>query len=290
MSSVYCETYLSLMRLHSLTGLWLLLFPSLSSIMLVSTHLEWQTFFYLLLFTVGAFLMRPAGCIINDIFDREIDMHVERTKYRPLASNTLSVKQALVLLLLLLSAALIVLLLTNEMTLILGIITMCMVIIYPLLKRYIWWPQLFLGLTFNMGVLMSSSFILNKISIESVLFYIGCVFWTLSYDTIYAHQDKDDDHKIGIKSTALYFGNNTRTWLKRFYMLSMTMWLYAGVLSSLNNIFFIVLSIIGIILYYQYKKFNYDDSAQCMLMFKNNSYIGLLLFVGILLDRIIYSS
>ncbi len=290
MSSVYFEAYLSLMRLHSLTGLWLLLFPCLSSIMLVSTHLEQKTFFYLLLFTVGAFLMRPAGCIINDIFDREIDTHVERTKHRPLANNTLSVKQALILLLLLLSAALTIILLTNKTTLILGIITMCMVTIYPLLKRYVWWPQLFLGLTFNMGVLMSSSLILNKISIESVLFYIGCVFWTLSYDTIYAHQDKDDDKKIGIKSTALYFGNNTRTWLKRFYMLSVTMWLYAGVLSSLNNIFLIVLSIIGIILYYQYKKFNHDDSAQCMLMFKNSSYIGLLLFVGIVLDRIIYGS
>ncbi|OEY86850.1 4-hydroxybenzoate octaprenyltransferase [Wolbachia pipientis] len=280
-------SYLTLMRLNNITGLWLLLFPSLSGIILASSCLDWHTFYYLILFSVGTFLMRPAGCIINDIFDKEIDMHVERTKCRPLASGILSIKQALILFLSLLSIAFIILLLTNKITVILGIIAVFMVIIYPLLKRYIWWPQLFLGLTFNIGILMGSSAIQNKISMESLSFYIGCVFWTLSYDTIYAHQDKDDDVRIGIKSTALYFGNNTKTWLKRFYILSIMMWLYAGILASLHNIFYIALCIIGIMLYYQHKKFDCDNSAQCMLMFKNNSYIGLLLFLGIFFGRII---
>lgn len=284
---MYFNRYFSLMRLHSLTGLWLVLFPSLSGILLASTSLSYQALFLLVLFTIGAFLMRPAGCIINDIFDREIDAHVERTKYRPLASGALNIKQALVLLSLLLSIALVILLLTNKTTLILGIISMCMIAAYPLLKRYVWWPQLFLGFTFNMGSLMGSAAIINQISIESLLFYIGCVFWTLSYDTIYAHQDKKDDEKLGMKSTALYFGDTTKSWLKRFYLISLMTWLYAGILSSLNNIFYIALLAVGFIFHRQYKNFNPDDPSQCMSIFKNNSYVGLLLFFGILLDRII---
>lgn len=284
---MYFNRYFSLMRLHSLTGLWLVLFPSLSGILLASTSLSYQALFLLVLFTIGAFLMRPAGCIINDIFDREIDAHVERTKYRPLASGALNIKQALVLLSLLLSIALVILLLTNKTTLILGIISMCMIVIYPLLKRYVWWPQLFLGFTFNMGSLMGSAAITNQISIESLLFYIGCVFWTLSYDTIYAYQDKKDDEKLGMKSTALYFGDTTKSWLKRFYLISLMTWLYAGILSSLNNIFYIALLAVGFIFHRQYKNFNPDDPSQCMSIFKNNSYVGLLLFFGILLDRII---
>ncbi|WP_341822834.1 4-hydroxybenzoate octaprenyltransferase [Wolbachia endosymbiont (group A) of Clivina fossor] len=284
---MYFNRYFSLMRLHSLTGLWLVLFPSLSGILLASTSLSYQALFLLVLFTIGAFLMRPAGCIINDIFDREIDAHVERTKYRPLASGALNIKQALVLLSLLLSIALVILLLTNKTTLILAIISMCMIATYPLLKRYVWWPQLFLGFTFNMGSLMGSAAIINQISIESLLFYIGCVFWTLSYDTIYAHQDKKDDEKLGMKSTALYFGDTTKSWLKRFYLISLMTWLYAGILSSLNNIFYIALLAVGFIFHRQYKNFNPDDPSQCMSIFKNNSYVGLLLFFGILLDRII---
>ncbi|MDM8335675.1 4-hydroxybenzoate octaprenyltransferase [Wolbachia pipientis] len=279
--------YFSLMRLYSVTGLWLVLFPSLSGVVLASTSLSWKTFFLLILFTVGAFLMRPAGCIINDIFDREIDAHVERTKCRPLASGALNVKQALILLFLLLSIALIILLLTNKTTLILGIISMCMITVYPLLKRYVWWPQLFLGFTFNMGSLMGWSAVKNQVSIEPMLFYAGCIFWTLGYDTIYAHQDKKDDEKLGIKSTALYFGDATKCWLKRFYLISLMAWLYAGILSSLNNIFYITLLVIGFMFHLQYKDLNLDDSSQCMSIFKNNSYVGLLLFFSIFLDRVV---
>lgn len=284
---MHFNRYFSLMRLHSLTGLWLVLFPSLSGIILASTSLSWQAFFLLVLFTIGAFLMRPAGCIINDIFDKEIDAHVERTKYRPLASGALNAKQALILLSLLLSIALVILLLTNKTTLILGVISMCMIIIYPLLKRYVWWPQLFLGFTFNMGSLLGWAAVKNQISIEPMLFYAGCIFWTLSYDTIYAHQDKRDDEKLGMKSTALYFGDTTKSWLKRFHLISLMMWLYAGILSSLNNIFYIALLAVGVMFHYQYKNLNPDDSGQCMSIFKNNSYVGLLLFLGILLDRVV---
>lgn len=275
------------MRLHNLTGLWLVLFPSLSGIILASTSLSWRTFLLFILFTVGALLMRPAGCIINDIFDREIDIHVRRTKYRPLANGTLNVKQALTLLSLLLSVALVILLLTNRTTLILGIVSICMIIIYPLLKRYVWWPQLFLGFTFNMGSLMGWAVVKNQISIEPVLFYVGCIFWTLSYDTVYACQDRRDDKKLGIKSTALYFGNVIKCWLRRFYLTSFMMWLYSGILSSLNNIFYIALLAVGFVFYYQYKNFDPDNPSQCMSIFKSSSYVGLLLFFGILLDRVV---
>nr|CAH7721314.1 unnamed protein product [Callosobruchus chinensis] len=193
---MYFNHYFSLMRIHSLTGLWLALFPSLSGILLASTSLSYQALFLLVLFTIGAFLMRPAGCIINDIFDREIDAHVERTKYRPLASGALNIKQALALLSLLLSIALVILLLTNKNYSYTWNNFNVHDSYLPLAKA--------LRFTFNMGSLMGSAAITNQISIESLLFYIGCVFWTLSYDTIYAHQDKKDDEKLGMKSTALY--------------------------------------------------------------------------------------
>ncbi|WFW29857.1 MAG: 4-hydroxybenzoate octaprenyltransferase [Wolbachia endosymbiont of Menacanthus eurysternus] len=281
------SSYLLLMRLHSLAGLWLLLFPSLSGIVLASFFLSWKIFFLFSVFSVGAFLMRSAGCIINDIIDREIDARVERTRYRPLASSTLSVKQALILLFFLLSIALIILFFTNKTTFILGAVSMCMIVIYPLLKRYVWWTQLFLGFTFNMGSLLGWASVRDGISIEPVFFYLGCVFWTLCYDIIYAHQDKIDDERLGIRSMALYFGNTTKCWLKRFHLISLMMWLYAGILSSLNNIFYVALFIIGAMFYYQYENLNLDDSSQCMLIFKKNSYIGLLLFFGILLDRVV---
>lgn len=231
--------------------------------------------------------MRSAGCIVNDIFDKEIDACVERTKHRPLASGLLNLKQALTLLSLLLSIALVILLLTNKTTLILGIVSMCMVIIYPLLKRYLWCPQLFLGFTFNMGSLMGWTAVKNQVSIEPIFFYVGCIFWTLGYDTIYAHQDRVDDEKLGVRSTALYFGNTTKCWLRTFYIISIMIWLCAGILSSLNNVFYIALLAIGFAFYYQYKDLDLNDPSKCMYIFKNNSYVGLLLFFSILLDRMV---
>ncbi|WP_333023492.1 4-hydroxybenzoate octaprenyltransferase [Wolbachia endosymbiont of Pentidionis agamae] len=283
------NTYFLLMRFNNLTGIWLLLFPALSGVLLATESLSLQTFFYLIVFTVGAFLMRPAGCIINDIFDKNIDAYVERTRNRPLACGFLNIKQALIPLFLLLCGAFIILLLTNGVTLLLGIISMFMIIVYPLLKRYIWFPQVFLGFTFNMGVLIGGTAVKEHFSLEFIIFYIGCIFWTLAYDTIYAHQDKKDDAKIGLKSTALYFGNSTKSWLKRFYLISLMMWLCSGILASLNNVFYISFLIVGYIFYYQHKKLDYNDRNQCMSAFKNHSYVGLIIFLGILFDRILKS-
>lgn len=281
------NSYLTLMRVQNLTGLWLVLFPSLSGILLASTPLSWKTLFYLILFTIGAALMRPAGCIINDICDRKIDAFVKRTKYRPLACGMLNIKQALILLFLLLSISLIVLFFTNITTFILGVISLSMIIIYPLLKRYIWCPQLFLGFTFNIGALMGWTAMKNEISLESISFYVGCVFWTLFYDTIYAYQDKLDDKKVGVKSTALYFGNNAKPWLKKFNVISLVMWFYTGIILSLHSIFYVTLIVIALIFYYQHKNFDGDNPVKCMKIFKNNTYVGLLLFCAILTNQII---
>lgn len=281
------KSYFKLMRLDNcLSVLWCYLFPGLSGIALATNGIQ-QIIYYAVLFLVGAFLMRPVGCIINDIFDKKIDAEVERTKIRPLAKGMLSTKQALMLLTLLTLLAFIVLLLTNKMTIILGIICIPMVVIYPLLKRYFWWPQFFLGLTINFGALMGWSVIKDNLSLKAILLYIGCIFWTLGYDTIYAHQDKDDDAKIGVKSTAIYFGDKTKSWLKRFYLMSLTMWASMAMISQLNIYFYIILLVISLIFYYQYKKSNFNSPISCLHMFKINSYVGLLLFIGIFLGNIL---
>ncbi|XGA08542.1 MAG: 4-hydroxybenzoate octaprenyltransferase [Wolbachia endosymbiont of Xenopsylla cheopis] len=280
------QSYFKLMRLDScLSVLWCYLFPGLSGIALATNNVQ-QIIYYTILFLIGAFLMRPVGCTISDIFDRKIDAEVERTQDRPLAKGILSVKQALILLILLTPLAFVILLLTNKTTIILGIICMPMVIVYPLLKRYFWWPQFFLGLTINFGALMGWSVIRDNLSLQSVLLYIGCIFWTLGYDTIYAHQDKEDDVKIGIKSTAIYFGDKTKLWLKRFYLMSLTMWASMALISRLNIFFYITLLAVSLVFYYQYKKSNFDNPINCSHMFKINSYIGLLLYVGIFLGNI----
>lgn len=281
------KSYFKLMRLDNcLSVLWCFLFPGLSGIALAANNIQ-QMIYYTILFLAGALLMRPIGCTINDIFDRKIDTEVERTKNRPLAKGALSVKQALILLMLLTPFAFVVLLLTNKTTVILGLICMPMVVIYPLLKRYFWWPQFFLGLTINFGALMGWSVIRDSLNLEAVLLYVGCVFWTLGYDTIYAHQDKEDDVRIGVKSTAIYFGDKTRLWLKRFYLMSLTMWASMALISQLNIFFYASLLAISLIFYYQYKKSNFDSPINCSHMFKINSYVGLLLSIGIFLGNIL---
>ncbi|UWI82959.1 4-hydroxybenzoate octaprenyltransferase [Wolbachia endosymbiont of Howardula sp.] len=278
--------YISLMRLDNITGLWLLLFSSLSGILLASHTISYDTCLLLILFTIGSCLMRPAGCIINDILDKDIDRCVHRTKYRPLAIGTLKIYHAFIILLFLLSFSLILLLYTNRCTIILGVISMCMIIVYPLCKRYIWCPQLFLGFTFNMGSLMGATAIKSEITIEAILFYLGCVTWTLSYDTIYSYQDMEEDKKLGLYSTAFCFGKKNNIWLNICYLLSLIFWMYSAIASSLNNIFYFVLCIIALILYRQNTNLHVDV-ARYMNIFKNQFYVGLLLVCGMLLDRLI---
>lgn len=211
--------YAYLMRLDRPIGIWLLFLPGLWGLTLGSA--EKVPLFECTLFLIGSILMRGAGCIINDIWDRDLDKQVERTQNRPLACGDLSVKDALYLLATLLLISFIILLQFNWLTIALGFLTIPLIAIYPLMKRFSYWPQIFLGLTFNFSALMGYSAMSETITIEAILLYLGAIFWTIGYDTIYAHQDAEDDALIGVKSTALKFGEQSKIWVGGFYTLSL---------------------------------------------------------------------
>jgi 4-hydroxybenzoate polyprenyltransferase len=200
-----------------------------------------QNTFLFIIFIIGSFVMRSAGCVINDIFDRNIDTKVERTKSRPLASKSVSVHDAIILFITLSLIGLCILLSLNLLSIKIGFISFLLLIIYPLTKRVTYWPQFFLAITFNIGVLIGYSAIANSISIEIIFLYVAGIFWTLGYDTIYAHQDIDDDLSIGVKSTAILFGNNTKYWVASFYSLMTLSLCIFGIISSQKLLFFLFL-------------------------------------------------
>ena len=280
-----CAPYFSLLRLHSAEISLLAAFPTFASISIASSSIA-KTLWLFVLSMFGAVVVRSAGCVMNDIFDRKIDAKVKRTKKRPLASGTLTVSQALKVLLLLVGIALGILLLTNTMTFYLSTFFAVGIVLYPLAKRYFSYPQFFLGLVFNCGVLIGSAMAANKLVLGSVLMYIGCVFWTTAYDTIYACQDKEDDAILGLGSTALKFGDDTRIYIRKLYMLTTTMWVSAGVISSLGAAYYVCMLGVAGIFYYQYAKSDFDSPSRCMYMFKINIYVGVLLFLGAFLGRI----
>ncbi len=209
--------YARLMRLDRPIGTWLLLWPCWWSVALAGIE-GWREIGFMILFAVGAIIMRGAGCVVNDLYDRDIDVKVERTLTRPLASGEISKEGAISLLILLLCAGLAVLLQFNQLPRWIGASSLVLVFTYPLAKRVTWWPQFVLGLTFNWGALLGWTAVRGEIGGPALLLYAAGVFWTLGYDTIYAHQDKKDDVLIGIKSLALYLGDRSRFWIGAFYM------------------------------------------------------------------------
>ncbi|CEI85270.1 4-hydroxybenzoate octaprenyltransferase [Ehrlichia minasensis] len=280
------EKYSSLLRLHSVEIIFLAMFPALASVALVSSSV-WSACGYMIICIIGAFIMRPAGCIINDIFDREIDSKVKRTKNRPLACGSLNVVQALKVLGVLLACACVLLTFTNMYTVKLSIISVILIVLYPLSKRFFTWPQLLLGLVFNAGVLLGCTMTVGHLTLSAVLLYVGCIFWTVGYDTVYAAQDKEDDIKLGMQSTAIRFGNDIRLWVGRLYIIAVTMWMSAGIISMLHPIFYLAILVIGAIFYYQYRKLDFDNPEKCMYMFKMNICVGFVLFVGTVLGKVI---
>ena len=275
------------MRLDRPVGIWLLLLPSLWGIALAlggAQNIDIRTLYIIVLFALGAIIMRGAGCVINDIWDRDIDKQVERTRTRPIASGEISVKKALMFLATLLLMGLIILLQFNITTVILGIITLPLIISYPLMKRITWWPQLFLGLTFNFGVLMGWSAITGGIGLSPILLYIGAIFWTVGYDTIYAHQDKDDDSLIGVKSTALKFGDNSKLWVAGFYALSFMLISVAILPNEKITIpIIIALSMLALHFAWQIKSWNPNDQESSLRIFKSNRNTGLIALLACML-------
>ena len=236
---------------------------------------------YIILFFLGSILMRSAGCIFNDIVDRDLDKKVQRTKKRPIASGKISVSEAFIYIVFLCLAALLILLQFNWLTIILGISSMTLVFAYPFMKRITYWPQLFLGLTFNWGIIMGWTSITNSLSIEPIILYLSAIFWTLGYDTIYGLQDIRDDEIIGVKSTSIKFKNNAKTFVGSCYCLCVLFILIMFLMMDLSK-YLLLLTIPFIISFvYQIKMFNKDDPKSCLAAFRNNNLSGFLIFMFI---------
>ena len=274
--------FVYLVRLDRPIGIWLLLLPSLWGIFLASSQLSgftFQTVYLVILFSLGAVVMRSAGCVINDLWDRKLDAQVERTCVRPLASGEISVIEALVFLTGLLFVGFCILLLMNGPTIFLGLFTIPLIVLYPFTKRITFWPQAVLGLTFNFGALMGWSAVMGSIGLPSVLLYLGAVFWTLGYDTIYAHQDKDDDSMVGIKSTALKFGEDSKKWVGGFYVCALVCFSLAFALSAVNLFALPGLALIAAHVFWQIISWDMDDPDSSLTVFKSNRDIGFLILL-----------
>ncbi|PWC36172.1 4-hydroxybenzoate octaprenyltransferase [Azospirillum sp. TSO35-2] len=281
--------YVTLARLDRPIGTWLLLFPCWWSVALAMPHplRDWPALLGLMaLFAVGAVLMRGAGCTVNDILDRKFDAMVERTRSRPIPSGQVSVRQALVFLALQLLLSLLVLLQLGMTAIELGVLSLALVFTYPLMKRITWWPQAFLGLTFNWGALMGWAAVRDDLGWPAVALYVTGVAWTLGYDTIYAHQDKEDDARIGVKSTALRLGDASKIWIYGFYTLTYVGIGIAGRLAGLGGLFLPVLSLAALQLAWQVATWRPDDQNDCLRMFKSNRWFGWLVLAAILAGKL----
>jgi len=280
--------FIDLTRLKKPIGYMLLFWPCAWGLTLVydfSSDLN-NYFFYLILFFLGAVLMRSAGCIVNDILDKEFDKKVFRTKERPIASGKISIKIALLYAVILCLFALLVLLNFNQFTIILALCSMPLAFTYPLMKRFTYWPQLFLGITFNYGLILGWTAIRSEIDIIPIIFYFGAIFWTLGYDTIYGYQDIKDDEIIGLKSTSIKFKGNEKKFLFICYALLLILFLIGGYFMEFKNTYYFLMIIPFLhLFFYQIKIFESKDSKSCLKVFKSNNIFGLIIFLNILIAK-----
>ncbi len=275
------QIIIQLIRLDKPTGFLLLFWPCLWGLTLGYYFNNETTLYlkYIILFFLGSVLMRSAGCIFNDIVDRDLDRKVERTKERPIASGKILVLEAYIYIVFLCLISFLILLQFNLLTIILGMSSMILVFIYPFMKRITYWPQLFLGLTFNWGIIMGWTSITNNMSIEPIILYLSAIFWTLGYDTIYGLQDVHDDEIIGVKSTTIKFKNNVKFFIGTCYSLCVLLILILGLLMEIDK-YILLLSIFFILsLIYQIKFFKINDSKSCLFSFRMNNLTGLLIFL-----------
>ena len=284
----HLKIFIELTRLNKPIGFMLLFWPCAWGLTLAydfSSNLN-NYFFYLILFFLGAVLMRSAGCIVNDILDKEYDKKVSRTKNRPIASGKISNKLAIFYTIILCLTALSVLLNFNNYTIILALGSMPLAFTYPLMKRFTYWPQLFLGITFNYGLILGWTSVKEEIDLIPILFYFGAIFWTLGYDTIYGYQDIKDDEIIGLKSTSIKFKSNPIIFLIICYSIFYLITLSMGFLMNLNNLFFFSLAILFLqIFYFQLKILKINDAKNCLKIFKSNNFLGLLVYFGIFIGK-----
>ena len=280
--------FIELTRLKKPIGYMLLFWPCAWGLTLAydfSTSLDIY-FFYLILFFLGSVLMRSAGCIVNDILDRKFDKKVSRTKNRPIASGKVSVNLGLIYSTILCLLAFLVLINFNYFTIFIALASMPLAFTYPLMKRYTYWPQLFLGITFNYGLILGWTSIFNEISLIPVIFYLGAIFWTLGYDTIYGFQDIKDDEIIGLKSTSIKFKSKPNVLLVTCYSLFLISLISIGILINMNNLFFLLLIFIFIHMFYlQLKKLKIQDPSKCLKIFKSNNFLGFLVLITLIIGK-----
>src|SRR5271155_2467509 len=275
--------YARLARLDRPIGTWLLLFPCWWGLALAGSR-DLRLY---LLFGIGAVLMRGAGCTLNDIADRDLDRQVARTATRPLAARDISVAQAIAFMGLLLALSFAILVSLDRAAIALGCLVLVLVAIYPFMKRITWWPQFFLGLAFNWGALMGYAAARGTIELPAALLYAGGIAWTLGYDTIYAHQDKEDDARIGIKSSARRLGDHSKPWIAGFYMTMIILTGMAGATAGFGTLFWLALALAAGHFAWQVRTVQLDRPDSCLAVFKANTMVGWLLLAGLSADRLL---
>jgi len=277
------QIFIQLTRLNKPIGFLLLFWPCVWGLTLAYYYSGETTLYlkYTILFFLGSVLMRSAGCIFNDIVDKDFDKKVQRTKERPIASGKISIAGAFIYVILLCSIALLILLQFNLLTITLGMSSMILAFAYPFMKRITYWPQLFLGLTFNWGIIMGWTSLSNSISIEPIILYLAAIFWTLGYDTIYGLQDMHDDEIIGIKSTSIKFKNNVKIFVGTCYSMCVFLILIMFFMMEINKYLLLLIIPFIVSFVYQVKIFKVFNSESCLLAFKNNNLIGSLIFIFI---------
>lgn len=281
----FVQPYFKLSRIDRPIGTWLLLFPCLWAISLASPAATFPDAKLFILFAIGALVMRGAGCTLNDIADRHFDGMVERSKKRPIPSGQVTVFQAFLWLGLQCLVGFSILVQLNLAAILIGAASLILVAIYPFAKRFTYWPQLFLGLAFNYGALLGWVAVTGNLSISAVLLYGAGIAWTLGYDTIYAHQDKEDDILIGVKSTALKFGTRTGDWLFGFYLTTLIGITLAGWFSGAYVLFYIGMAGAGTHLMWQLKYLDIDDGDRCLMLFKSNKTFGAIVMFAIVAGK-----
>jgi len=281
--------FIELTRLRKPIGFMLLFWPCAWGLTLAydfSSDLK-DYFFYLALFFLGSILMRSAGCIVNDILDKEFDKKVFRTKHRPIASEKISISLGLIYTFFLCFLALLILLNFNALTIVLALGSMPLAFSYPLMKRYTYWPQLFLGITFNYGLILGWVCIKNQVDLVPIIFYSGAIFWTLGFDTIYGYQDIEDDEIIGVKSTSIKFKENPKLFLIICYLMFTISLIAVGFFMKFNILFYLFLLIpILHLFFYQVYNFNFKDPKNSLRIFKTNNILGAIILFNILIGKV----
>jgi 4-hydroxybenzoate polyprenyltransferase len=279
---VRARPFAQLMRLDRPIGIWLLFWPCVMGLVAGAmaddrVFSAWNDFYYVILCGLGAIVMRGAGCTFNDIVDRRIDAGVARTRGRPIPSGSVSVTGAAIFLIVLCLIGLAILVQFNRFAVILGASSLLLVAAYPFMKRITWWPQAWLGLTFNWGALLGFAAETGRLDWPAAMLYAGLCFWTLGYDTIYALQDREDDELIGVKSTARLFGARAGIWVGRFYVIAFALMLASGYAAHAGWLFTPLLLLAGAHLYWQLKKLDLADTGRSLMLFRANRETGALM-------------